>query len=182
VVLPDRPIALDLADIRSDNGPSVIFVKDKEEFTHAGIRFQFLNPPLGTSEDRLFDNANNDAIAFMMKDRNFSAVFTNDIRGGGVIKISTKYQDGLKADFVTTPNYGADVEGDALSLFASKSKPSMALVEGYKRGASTMTTDPYETARTAFGAYRTNVTALWNCKYYMLSYNGVSYEGKCVTK
>jgi hypothetical protein len=182
LILPNTPVAQDLGDFQSNNGPSVIFVKDRDTMTHAGIVFQFLNPPLGTTEDRLFDNPNNDAIAFMMKDRDFTAVFPNDIRGGGTIKISTKYGSALQADFVTTPNYGADVEADALSLFASKTKPALALVEGYKRGASTKTTDPYETAKSAFGGYKTGVTALWNCKYYMVSYNGVSYEGKCVAK
>jgi hypothetical protein len=147
------------------------------------LKFQVLNPPIGTLSDALFTDPNNNAIAFMLRDsRGFSTLFCNDILEGAITMVATKYTSSLKTDVLVTPSYGAGGTGEAFNILASYTKPSWGVVEGYKRGVVTGIADPYVYVSTALNGYTRNVTALWNCKQFLITYDGsAKYGTNCVT-
>jgi hypothetical protein len=179
VVLPDTDASKPIADYANALGPEAILVKDGANLSFAGMNFQVMNPPKGTFNDRLFTDANNNAISFMLKDRGFSMLFCNDIMDGAIANINGKYTAALKADVLVTPNYGAGGTGEPFNALASYAKPSWGVVEGYKR-SNIGIPDPYAYVSTALNSYTRNVTGLWTCKYLLISSYGDKYGANCV--
>ncbi len=181
VMLPDTPESNDIASYTRALGSEAVLVSDKDNLTYSSLKFQVLNPPTGTFSDALFTDPDNNAIAFMLKDRAFSALFCNDMLEGAITMVATKYTSSLKTDVLITPSYGAGGTGEAFNILASYTKPSWGVVEGYKRGVVTGISDPYVYVSTALNGYTRNVTAIWNCKQFLITYDGIKYGTNCVT-
>ncbi len=181
VVLPDTPESKSIASYATAAGSEPVLVKDRDNLTYASLNFQIMNPPSGTFNDMLFSDADNNAIAFMLRDaRGFSMLFCNDMVEGAIGTVATKYTSALKTDVLVTPSYGAGGTGEAFNILASYAKPSWAIVEGYKRGDVTGIADPLVYVSTALNGYTRNVTALWNCRQFTVSYDGISYGTNCL--
>jgi hypothetical protein len=179
VVLPDTPASKDVESFARSLGPEPVMVKDKDNVTYSSITLQVLNPPAGTFNDALFTDADNNAVAFMLRDRTFKALFCNDMLEGAITMVATKYTSALKTDVLVTPSYGAGGTGEAFNILASYTKPSWGVVEGYKRGVTTGIADPYVYVSTALNGYTRNVTALWDCKQFLIAYDGAKYGTSC---
>lgn len=181
VALPDTPDSSGIASYARAVGSEPVLVKDKANLTYSSLTFQIMNPPSGTFNDRLFSDADNNAVAFMLRDsRGFSMLFCNDIVEGAIGMIANKYTSALKTDVLVTPSYGTGGTGEAFNILASYSRPSWGIVEGYKRGAVTGIADPYVYVKTELNGYTRNVTALWDCRQFIISYDGIRYGTDCI--
>ncbi|RME79126.1 MAG: hypothetical protein D6769_03285 [Methanobacteriota archaeon] len=98
-----------------------------DSFSEQGIDFTVTSPFPG----ELSSDGNN-AISFLMEDRNFSAFFSTDIEGGAISKIvNTISLD--KVNILEVPNYGRGLgqsTAPAITLFFNKLKPDVAIFEG----------------------------------------------------
>jgi len=181
VVLPDTPSSKGIESYARAVGSEPVFVKDRDNLTYSSLKFQILNPPSGTFNDMIFSDADNNAIAFMLRDaRGLSTLFCNDILEGAIVMIANRYTSALKTDILVTPSYGAGGTGEAFNILASYAKPSWGIVEGYKRGSITGIADPYVYVSTALNGYTKNVTALWDCRQFTVSYDGTRYGTNCM--